>query len=76
MTFEVTSDNSSVVAARVVGDTLILDLPSFAFGEDIELTITATDDSEASVNTLVPVTVVNTPDPPSVIGTLDPASHV
>ena len=74
ITFAVSSDNSSVVAARIVGDTLILDLPSFAFSEEVILTLTATDDNGASVNTLVPVQVINTPDPPRVIGTLDPAS--
>jgi hypothetical protein len=71
ITFTVQSSNVSVVAASVIGDTLILQYPPFGFGQ-ATLTLTATDSNNASVSRLVPVTVNNTPDPPSVIGTLDP----
>ncbi len=73
MTFSVVSSNSSVVPARVVGNLLVLDFPSYTPGSST-LTITATDTQNAQRITDIPVTVDDTADPPSVIGTLDPLS--
>ncbi len=77
LTFAVTSSNSTIVPARVVGDLLVLDFPPFAFtppGQPVSLSITAEDSNGAMSVIQIPVTVVNTPDPPSVIGTLNPLS--
>ena len=72
LSFSVTSNNSSLVIARVVGETLVLDLPPFAFG-DTFITVTATSNG-LSTSQNVPISVADTPDPPSVIGTFDPAN--
>lgn len=75
LTFSVVSSNSSIVAARVIGDLLILDFPPFAFtqpNQPVNLAVTAADTEGAQTVTQIPVTVNNTPDPPSVIGSLNP----
>ncbi|TWU25140.1 hypothetical protein Pla52o_14380 [Novipirellula galeiformis] len=73
--FSVTSSNTSIISAAVSGDTLLLTLPPFAFGQ-ATLNITAVDPSGATVVTPIPVTVTDTPDPPTLVGTLDPLSGV
>ncbi|WP_345683058.1 tandem-95 repeat protein [Novipirellula caenicola] len=75
ISYTVTSSNSSIVAARVLADTLILDLPPYAFG-NATLSITAVDTSGATVVTQIPVTVNDTPDPPTLVGTFNPLSGV
>ena len=72
MTFTVTSGDSSVVRASVSGSTLRLELPSYKLGEDIGLTVVATDATGLSKSQLILVDVVNTPDPPTVDGSLGP----
>ena len=71
LTFSVTSSNSSIVDASVVGDLLLLTLPPFAFGTST-LTVTARDTSGLTTSQAVEVTVENTPDAPQVIGSLNP----
>ncbi len=73
LTFQVESSNTSIVAARVIGDLLILDFPPFAFGET-SIKVTATDTENMSTETPIDVKVENTPDPPVVVGTLNPLS--
>lgn len=75
ISYTVTSSNSSIVAARALADTLILDLPPFAFG-NATLSITAVDTSGATVVTQIPVTVNDTPDPPTLVGTFNPLGGV
>ncbi len=75
ISYTVTSSNSSIVAARALADTLILELPPFAFGA-ATLSITAVDTSGATVVTQVPVTVNDTPDPPTLVGTFNPLAGV
>ncbi len=78
ITYTVQSSDATVVAARIVGDTLVLDLPSFAFTEEdapVTLTLTATDSNlDSSLPALIEVDVINTPDAPRVIGTLNGAT--
>ncbi len=71
LTFSVTTSDAAIVAARVVGDLLVLDYPSFAFGT-ASIAVRAADNLGAFVLTPIPVTVNDTPDPPSVVGTLNP----
>ncbi|WP_231615288.1 tandem-95 repeat protein [Novipirellula artificiosorum] len=71
MTYAATSTNTSIVAASVVGDTLVLDLPPYAYGM-ATLNITATDANGVATVESIDVNVVDTSDPPRIVGTLDP----
>ena len=68
ITFSVLSSDPNVVSARVLADTLILDLPPFGFGT-ATLNVTATDQNGLFLTQPVPITINDTPDPPEIVAT-------
>ncbi len=80
ITFSVTSSDPSIVSATLVNETLTLEFQPFAFTESenmldvpVILSVTASDNSNASLTQQIPITVTDVPDPPTVvqpIGTL------